>query len=91
LKALLNLVRVTLAFVGFFVACEMLLVLGIAVAVWLGNPKSTSLPRGAGPAWDIVTSAWGLWLLGAGLILGWWVSNRYWRLLDAQAKSRNRG
>ena len=69
MKALLDSVRVALAFVGFFVACAMVLVLCVTVFVWLGDPRTSFLPRGAAAAREVVTSAWELWLLGAGMLI----------------------
>jgi hypothetical protein len=88
LKMFLDLLRMGLVFVGSWVACVMLLILVIVVLVWLGDPRSTPLPRGPEAAWEIVTSAWGLWLLGAGTLTCWLLSNRYCRVLEARAQSR---
>src|SRR5512135_2074974 len=88
MKTFLELLRMGLRFMGFWVACVVLIMLVSAGSVWLGDPKSTILSRGPKAAWEIVTSAWRLWLVGAGMLTCWLLSNRYCRVLEARAQSR---
>ena len=81
LKALLNLLLIGLALAGFFLAYEMLLMLGIAVFVWLGKENGPA-------AWEIARSAWRLWLLGPGTLVCALLLSRYGRALEARAGLR---
>ncbi len=55
MKTLLDLLRIGLGLVGFFLACEVLLILGVAVFVWLCSPARLAVRYEWTPSGEMIT------------------------------------
>lgn len=87
LKTLFDILRIVLVLVSFLLGYELLLVLGIAAAIAMGNSQASGLPRGWKPAWQLMCDAWRLWFLGVALPMSWWLCSRYGPILIDRIRS----
>lgn len=89
MKTLFDILRIALVLVAFMLGYEMLLVLGIAAAIAMGDPQaSQGLPRGLEPAWQLLCDAKRLWFLGVALPTSWWLCSRYGPILIDKIRLR---
>lgn len=91
MKALVDLLRILVVLVAFWLAYAMVLMLGIAAAIAIGDPQGSHLPRGWEPAWNLLCQAKRLWYAGIALPAFGWLGNHYGPILIDKIRSRLRG